>query len=56
MINNSAAYVLVAERLEGGVYVEFADGTSALFPASFLQAHSPWYGIDLPVEMEGSLD
>ena len=38
-------------HLDDGVFVEFADGKSALFPASFLSAHRPWYEIDVPLRL-----
>lgn len=42
------------ESLGGGVLVQFADGKGALFPASFLRTHLPWYELDL-IEEESPL-
>ena len=40
-------FIFRAERLANGVFIEFTDGKSALYPASFLRSHLPWYMLDL---------
>lgn len=47
---------VIAERLGNGVFIEFDDGKSALFPASFLSSHTPWYQIDVPPDLDDFLD
>ena len=36
-----------AEPLADGVFIEFSDGKSAFYPATFLRSHMPWYMLDL---------
>ena len=43
--------IVRADPIGEGVFIEFADGKSALFPGSFLRAHYPWFNVG-PVDEE----
>ncbi len=48
MTSETEPRVVAAKRIGDDAFIEFADGKSALFPASFLAAHRPWYAMELP--------
>lgn len=48
MTTKTEPVIVVAERIGAGVYIEFTDGSTTLFPASFLYAQRSWYQIDVP--------
>lgn len=45
----AASPMKIDGKLDNSLLIEFIDGTSALFPASFLYAHMPWYQLDVPL-------
>ena len=44
---NGEPHIVSAQPLAAGLLVTFSHGKSALFPASFLRSHLPWYQFDL---------
>ena len=39
-------HITHAEQIDDGLFVEFDDGQSAHFPATFLRSYLPWFNVD----------
>ena len=54
MTTSPDSRIAFVDRIDDGVFIQFADGKSALFPDEFFRAHYAWFTVG-PVDAAESM-